>query len=254
MGEGDDDYLIPLQDQRVFGAGIKRKRVHFIPAISDPPVISPELTKPSPAGDRYLSIVMPLARSDRDYLHSTGDTSEDANPQTPSSIGATLCQICNLPILPYSTGPTSSTTPHEASITHQVCLTHSHPPSHLERSRSGLKYLSSYGWDPDSRLGLGASGQGIRIPIKPKVKANTVGLGTEVAQRKNGHSRSAPKARDKLDAKKIRKEHAGSKLERESLRELFYGNEDVEKYLGPGAWTRGFLGEAAAPSRTARDE
>jgi len=251
MGEVDDDYFIPLQDQRVFGAGIKRKRVHFIPAISDTPVVSPELKKPSPAGDRYLSIVMPVASSDHDHPHFKGDTNEAGNSHTLSTTGTPLCQICNVPIPPSSTESIYSVTPHEASIAHQVCLKHSHPPSHLERSRSGLRYLSAYGWDPDSRLGLGASGQGIRIPIKPKVKPNTVGLGADVPQRHSDDSRSVSKARVKLDATKIRKEDAEARQKRDSLQELFYGNEDVEKYLGPGTWTRGFLREATTPSSTA---
>lgn len=251
MVEVDDDYLIPLQDQRVFGAGIKRKRVHFIPAVSDAPVVSPELAEPSPAGDRYLSIVMPGTRSDRHCLQATGNTDGEANPHILSTTESPFCQICNLPIPPDSIKSTSSATQHEASIAHQVCLSHSHPPSHLERSRSGLRYLSSYGWDPDSRLGLGASGQGIRIPIKPKIKANTVGLGAEVPQRDNGDSSSAPKTRDKLGAKNIREEDKKSKRKRESLQEMFYGNEDVEKYLGPSTWTRGFLRGATTTSRTA---
>lgn len=248
--EDDNDYVVPLQDQRVFGAGIKRKRVHFIPAISDAPATSPELTKPSPAGDRYLSIVMSDTRSNHHDLGSTGDRNEEANLHTLTGTAAPRCQICNLPIPPHATISTNPSRPHEASIAHQVCLTHSLPPSHLERSRPGLRYLSSYGWDPDRRLGLGASGQGIRIPIKPKVKANTAGLGAQVPRRDNSDSKTVAKPRGKLDAKKTRIEDADSKHKRDSLQELFYGNDDVERYLGPGTWTRGFLNGVTTTSRT----
>ena len=251
MVDVDDDYVIPLQDRRVFGAGIKRKRVHFIPATSDTAVISPELTIPNLAGDRYLSIVMPAASSGRDQLESAGADTVEPNPHARWSSDAPICQICNLPVPPHSSSATSSSRPHEASIAHQVCLTHSHPPSHLERGRPGLRYLSTYGWDPDSRLGLGASGQGIRVPIKPKAKANSVGLGAEVPQRHSSDVISATKPREKLDAKKLRKEHLESDRKGESLQELFYGNEDVEKYLGPGRWTRGFLRGATTTSRPA---
>ena len=250
MAEVDEDYFIPLQDQRVFGAGIKRKRVHFIPAVADASVISPKLSKP-PVGDRYLSIVMPLARSENDHLESTEDRNEEADLHRLSSTDSPICQICNLPIPRHATNSTSPSRPHEASITHQVCLTHSHPPSHLERSRPGLRYLSSYGWDPDSRLGLGARGEGIRTPIKPKVKANTVGLGAGVPGRENSNSQHATEPRDKLNAKRTRERDAESKLKRDSLQELFYGNDDVEKYLGPGKWTRGFLRGTPATPETA---
>jgi hypothetical protein len=40
----------------------------------------------------------------------------------------------------------------------------------------GLRYLTTHGWDPDSRLGLGAKQEGIRIPVKPKEKHDTEGL------------------------------------------------------------------------------
>lgn len=83
------------------------------------------------------------------------------------------------------------------------------------------------------------------------MKPNTVGLGAEVPQRHSDDSRSVSKAQVKLDAKKIRNENAEVKQKRDSLQELFYGNEDVEKYLGPGTWTRSFLREAITPSSTA---
>ncbi|KAI5290636.1 hypothetical protein KEM54_000922, partial [Ascosphaera aggregata] len=66
--EDPDDYFLPLEDQRVFGAGYRRKRVKFVPAndttaggsihelssraASAPP--QPQLS----VGDRYLSLVL----------------------------------------------------------------------------------------------------------------------------------------------------------------------------------------------------
>lgn len=236
--ESDEEYLVPLQDQRVFGAGIKRKRVPFVPARTD----SPSLSTRSPSssiGDHYLSIV----------LKDTGPARGDDGPEEfkPEHVGAiaeghmaavsledsaepVLCEICRLPIEHTSRILLSNSRPHEASLSHQVCLAHSHPPSHLDRTRKGLQYLSSYGWDPDSRLGLGVAGEGIRVPIKAKPKNNTVGLGAQI----NLQARKPSEKKQKLDAKQVRQEELQARRKRERLQELFYRNDDVEKYLGSG--------------------
>lgn len=132
--------------------------------------------------------------------------------------------------------------PHEASLAHQLCLTHSHPPSHLDRTRHGLRYLSAYGWDPDSRLGLGAPGrEGIREPVKAKVKHDTVGLGVnsvdeDWSSSKRDKDKSAQGAKPakvvKLNAKQARKGHAEARKKGEMLREMFYRGDDVQRYLG----------------------
>lgn len=233
MVDEEDKYLIPLQDQRIFGAGIKGKRVHFIPPTTDYPTDPSKPSKPSKAGDRYLSIVLPTSRPDLEQNAFTGQKIEVVDPRTPSTTDGPLCQICNLPISPYAINMTSSLRAHEASLAHQVCLTHSHPPSHLDRNRQGLKYLSSYGWDPDSRLGLGASGHGIRVPIKPRAKNDTVGLGATPLPEDKRDNRRLIKKEEKLDAKKVRKREAEIKQKRNTLQELFYGDEDLERYLGP---------------------
>ncbi len=249
MAAGDEEYTVELQDQRVFGAGIKRKRVQFIPASTDSPVSSPVRQNSSRAGDRYLSIV--LRSSTPDHEREVGTVDEDgvANSGTSSSTSTSLCQICHLPLASGSTTEATSSRPHEASIAHQVCLTHSHPPSHLERTRQGLKYLSSYGWDPDSRLGLGVSGHGIRVPIKPKPKNDTVGLGVQASRTDRKQSTGPVKSVEKLDAKKVRTQDIESRKQRESIQELFYGNGDLERHLGPGRWTKDFLQKATTSSR-----
>ncbi|KAF2804786.1 uncharacterized protein BDZ99DRAFT_143106 [Mytilinidion resinicola] len=106
-----------------------------------------------------------------------------------------------------------------------------HPPSHIDRTRKGLSYLESYGYDPDSRTGLGAKGDGILHPIKAKEKRDTVGLGMKLKSSKDGkpHVQKRP---INLDASKIRKMHDEDKKKHKKLVKLFYGNDDVEKYLG----------------------
>lgn len=228
---------MPLQDQRVFGAGIKQKRVPFVPARTGSP---PSTSSPSSnIGDRYLSVV----------LQDSDQAKEDEIPKglVPKNVEATaeghmvavsaennteriLCDICKLPMqhITYTT-IFSDSRPHEASLAHQVCLTHSHPPSHLDRTRKGLQYLSSYGWDPDDRLGLGVAGEGIRIPIKVQPKNNTVGLGAD----KYLQTQKLSEKKKKLNAKQVRENEREARRKRERLQELFYRDDETEKYLGP---------------------
>lgn len=82
MVDEEDKYLIPLQDQRIFGAGIKGKRVHFIPPTTDYPTDPSKPSKPSKAGDRYLSIVLPTSRPDLEQNAFTGQKIEVVDPRT----------------------------------------------------------------------------------------------------------------------------------------------------------------------------
>lgn len=231
----EEDYTIPLQDQRVFGAGIKRKRIAFIPAATDPPQPAPA-SHPSTktAGQRYLSIVLGASTT---TLETQADDKATAipDPSPPlTPVAATedaLCEICNLPVTSVLDTSTGDRKPHETSLVHQVCLAHSHPPSHLDRNRAGVKYLSSYGWDLDGRLGLGVKGDGVRVPIKAKVKNNTVGLGVERAINKG---LVVAKKVERLDAKGVRRKELEGKKREKRLQQMFYGADDVEKYLGTG--------------------
>lgn len=289
----DEDYFLPLEDQRVFGAGIKRKRVPFVRP-SDHGTLSTTADQASSSAvrqtsepatsvaDRYLSIVLPKRRQleKNQKLDSQEDKLRDETASAPPSLGGTtttspallppegeespddkkkntithdetvvvsqqqkICDVCNLPLTETTTSSRVTTdgdkprTPHEASIAHQVCLTHSHPPSHLDRARHGFRYLASYGWDPDSRLGLGAPGrEGIREPIKPKVKHDTFGLGMQIdpeavaaAQKKKQQQQEQ---RQKLNAKQVRLREMEAKKKSDKLREMFYRSDDVQRYLG----------------------
>lgn len=221
--DDDDEYFLPLQDQQVFGAGIRRKRVPFVRAGSEPTPASQASPKPG-LGDRYLAIVLPQSLGKTDYPQQQSFGA--GNDITASK--EVMCAVCNLPITTSTSR--GSTKPHESSLAHQVCLSHSHPPSHLDREHVGLKYLSSYGWDPDARHGLGASGTGIRAPIKSKIKNDTVGLGVK----DSGRVRVQKEAKDKvrLNAKQIRKQEAAGKKREMQLRNAFYGS-DLVAYLGP---------------------
>ena len=237
MVEADDeeDYYVPLEDQRVFGAGIKRKRIAFVPQTSSSSSSDnasfDSIKKPSDVGDRYLSIVLPHKRPASNPRVNSDDQSRPSadspapSPPTVTTDPAKICPICNLPL----STPVPSSAPHESSIPHQASLPHSHPPSHLPRENIGLKYLSSYGWDPDSRLGLGTTGTGIRVPIKAKEKNDTVGLGINLSkQKKEQHDEPIRK----LNAKEVRRLEEAGKRRGERLRKAFYQRDDVAKYLG----------------------
>lgn len=229
----DEENSSPWKQQRVFGAGITRKTIHFVPAAITPTQATQSAPSTGPSispGDRYLSIVLKNGTSMEGHKSTS---TEVPNSETSASqqqiLKGAFCDICNLPI-DASGSATTAFTRHESTIAHMVCLTHSHPPSDLDRSRQGLKYLSSYGWDPDSRQGLGATGEGIRAPIKAKVKNDTVGLGVKLKRNKK-----PPDAKvERLDAKQVRRKDMEDRRKRERLQEMFYRNDDVEKYLGDG--------------------
>ncbi|CZR63307.1 related to G-patch domain protein [Phialocephala subalpina] len=241
----DDEYEIPLQDQRVFGAGIKRKRVKFVPSTESSSTLVPPPKAPSKSvNDLYLRLVLPGDECSRSEISAASNdasailVSTGRKHEEPAE-NAQVCEICNLPISTenagiISDGPStearmSKQRPHEASLAHQVCLTHSHPPSNLDRNRKGLAYLSAYGWDPDSRRGLGSEGQGIQFPIKTKPKDDKLGIGVVLPKEADRRKKEKP---EKLDAGKVRKLHEKDKKKAERLREMFYRNDDVERYLG----------------------
>lgn len=228
----DEDYYLPLEDQRVFGAGIKRKRINFVPATtSDPPTANISTKTKPDIGSRYLSIVLPKSQPEtQDATPLTREASSTPDPPPPGSAPSGICPICAQPL----------STTHESSIAHQFCLEHSHPPSHLPRSHVGVRYLSNYGWDPDSRTGLGARAEGITAPIKAKQKRDTVGLRERVDEDEQAVSnkkktaaakRKAEEKVMKLNAKEVRLRDKDAKMRAERLRQSFYGPE-LDKYLG----------------------
>ncbi|KAL8640043.1 MAG: hypothetical protein Q9228_003001 [Teloschistes exilis] len=222
----DDEYLVPLQDQRVFGAGIKRKKINFVPpsSVEDSGISkAPKLG----AGDRYLAIVFNKRLGDSEARWAP--TSEVASANTIAGPGQALCEVCKLPLSSDEVGWQQNST-HETTIAHQVCVSHSEPPSHLDHNRPGLKYLSSYGWDPDSRTGLGIGGAGIRVPIKAKPKYDTLGIGSSAASASLKANKPVSK---KLNAKQTREAEAKGSRKRHRIQEAFYQSEDVQKYLGP---------------------
>ncbi|TDZ14730.1 hypothetical protein Cob_v012378 [Colletotrichum orbiculare MAFF 240422] len=224
----DEEYDVPLHHKRPFGAGIERQPIKFVKA-SDPNLKTTETEKTtksgSSIGDFYLNLVLPKEKRPLEIPKPA------------------VCAVCDLPLVKddavkriVSDGGKAVTSQqkHEASIAHQVCLAHSHPPSALDRTRMGLTYLESHGWDPDSRRGLGVLEQGVQYPIKTQKKDDKLGLGLKVPKEVIGGKIEKKAKPQKMDAKQCRKQAEEDKRKAERLRELFYGSEDVDRYLGRG--------------------
>ncbi|CAG8117869.1 unnamed protein product [Penicillium olsonii] len=233
--EDYEDYSLPPETQRPFTSGIRRKPVPFVRS-SDLNTSTPSTSASSGrnVANAYLSIVMkqhnttpntPTCPSPTRQIQSA-PASAEATPLPETEI----CNVCKLPL-------GTNETPHEASIAHQVCLTHSHPPSHLDRTRTGFRYLTSQGWNPDERLGLGASGrEGIREPIKASMKFDTAALGTGLDADGDPLPKKAPPVKvQKLNAKQVRKKAEEDRKKAERMRKVFNQDERILKYLGEDA-------------------
>lgn len=219
---GEDEEEAPLHSKRAFGAGLHKRPIAFVPAKSGGLDTTTKAAAPARSiADVYLDMVLPKA--------------ENSGSSTPDVTPAPVCEVCQLPMEEEDSTKSrqgkSSIRRHETSLAHQVCITHSHPPSALDRSRMGLSVLQSQGWDPDSRKGLGVVEQGIQYPIKAKEKRDNLGIGVKVPKNLEAYKKEKPQ---KLDAGKVRKMAAEDKKRRERLQRQFYGNGELEKYLGSG--------------------
>jgi hypothetical protein len=219
--EVEDEDEIPLHSNRAFGAGLHRKPIAFVPAKSGGLASTRGPSgHPRSVADIYLDLVLPR--------------NDDSRSTTTSTTPSQICEICQLAVeeeqLDLDSGR-HTTRRHETTLAHQVCLAHSHPPSALDRSRMGLSVLQSQGWDPDSRKGLGVVQQGLQYPIKAKEKHDNLGIGVKLPKNLEAYKKEKPQ---KLDAGKIRKMAAEDKRRKERLQRQFYGNGELEKYLGSG--------------------
>ncbi|KAL2175720.1 uncharacterized protein P884DRAFT_301465 [Thermothelomyces heterothallicus CBS 202.75] len=263
-GDEEDDYdQIPLQHQRPFGTGLFRKPIAFVSAsaggqqlksVDDTAAAKPR----QDVADIYLSMVLPedatrsrsapptsstntSSSNNNNNNSSSSSSSSSSTTTTTKTVGdessqPSTCPVCRLPL---DTDPET----HQQTLAHQVCLPHSQPPSALDRTRMGLAYLSAYGWDPDSRKGLGAEQQGIRYPVKAKVKDDNLGIGMRAPSPPpppRGEKQREEKEKEKkkaqlLDAKKVRKMALDDRKKAARIRQDLFGDGRLEKYLGPGA-------------------
>lgn len=219
--EEDDD--VPLHRKKPFGAGLKRKRVEFVPAQDVDGGISSAngATRSSGvrAGDLYARVVL---RGNSAQSPARAGGKDDIGHADSADEALRVCSVCALPIR-------ATLQKHEATLAHQACMPHSHPPSALDRTRMGLRALSAQGWDPDSRLGLGRDGDGVRFPIKVTAKEDTLGIGATAPPPK-----ARAKAREEtapLNAKQMRALAERDRTRGERLQREMYGSLDVDAYL-----------------------
>lgn len=234
--DGYDDYDdVPLQHKKPFGSGLRRNEIKFVPASSEDPTVTEKSEGQGKAqgqsiSDFYLNMVLKKPEP------SAQDASVKADDE--ATVQEQVCEICKMPLAsktPAGTAEPGGAKPsrHEASIAHQVCLAHSHPPSALDRNRMGLAVLERQGWDPDARTGLGASGQGVHYPVKAKPKGDHLGVGVVVP--KDFRAKKDAEKPKLLDAKKVRKMAADDRRRTDKLQRQIFGKVDLERYLGPGA-------------------
>jgi len=224
---GEDYEETPLHHHRAFGAGIKRKRIDFVPQSASTAVVTTSTTSKQGAGDLYLSIVLSKKARGDEIVEVAQPTAHKIEEEVPKSEvlsdekPATICSICTRPI-------TTSISQHEATIHHQLALPHSHPPSSIDRTSRGLNYLSSYGWDPDARLGLGASNSGRLHPVRATDRLDKDKLGVGATQ---ATIRKAIKEK-KLDAGETKKKEEEIKARAARMRQLVFNSDEVNKHLG----------------------
>ena len=221
--EHEDD--TPLHNRQPFGTGLKRKKVEFVRA-QEP--TSDEL-QPGPAArdgvqvaDLYASIVISKPKGP---ITTTESTTRGQNGDLDEPNPSDVCAECGLAI-------TTSIREHNASIAHQVNLNHSHPPSHLDRSRMGLRALSAQGWDPDARIGLGLDGEGMRFPIKVALKKDNLGVGAKLPE--GSALEALKKVKQQLSSKEVKLKEVADRAKAEKMRGEMYGSVDLDRYLRKG--------------------
>jgi hypothetical protein len=201
----------PFVEHTAYGRGLWKHPINFVAATPDVPIPARNSVNGRTMAEKYLAIMFPNGQS------------------TPKPEAYPLCGICSEPV------KESDHRMHYLSPAHQAALPRAPIPSSIDRTRMGLKYLEMYGFDVDARVGLGASGQGMLFPIVPKEKRDKLGLGVNKKLEKTktgGNVGGVGVTKGGLDAGRVRKLAQMEKKKHENLQRMFYGNDEVEKYLG----------------------
>lgn len=218
--DSEDEYTIPLAYPAPYGAGIKKKGVKFVSAGTLESSSKAQTQSGDDIANSYLALVLDKPPENRDEaadVAAEGDTKNEA---------VAKCQTCNLPLRD------AEGVEHHTSLAHQVSLAHIYPPNAINRQRKGFSYLESQGWDPDSRRGLGAQGEGILRPISAKEKKDKAGIGDRSRSSTPSSVTRVQKGPQGLDPKALKKLEQQKDKRGKRLHEMFYTNDDVAKYLG----------------------
>ncbi|KAH6615221.1 hypothetical protein C7974DRAFT_403515 [Boeremia exigua] len=203
----------PFASHTAYGRGLWKNPIAFVPAAPNVKPAASNAVDGQSMAQKYLAIVFPNGQP------------------TPNVDTYPLCGICGEPVKEVDHRI------HFLSAAHQAALPRTPTPSAIDRTRMGLKYMQNYGWDVDARMGLGARGDGMLFPIVPKEKRDKLGLGIDqkTEERRKGlmNGRGIAKPGEiRLDAGKIQKLAKVEKRKHDKLQRMFYGNDEVEKYLG----------------------
>lgn len=203
----------PFTSHSAYSRGLWKEPIAFVPAAPEAKPAPSNTTDGQSIAQKYLAIMFPNGQP------------------TPALDSYPLCGICGEPV------KETDHRIHFLSAAHQAALPRAPIPSAIDRTRMGLKYMQNYGWDVDARMGLGVRGEGMLFPIVPKEKRDKLGLGIDKKaeeRRKclvNGRGVARP-GEIKLDAGKMQKLAKVEKRKHDKLQKMFYGNDEVEKYLG----------------------
>jgi hypothetical protein len=207
-----DVSTVPFVQHPAYGCGRWKNPIQFVSAASDTPKPAPIPINGRTMAEQYLAIMFP-----------------NGQPQ-PKPEAYPACGICGEPVK-----ETDQRT-HYLSPAHQAALPRAHVPSSIDRTRMGLKYMSKHGYDVDARVGLGASGQGMLFPLVPKEKRDKLGLGIDKKEHEKKRSLGGASRVDvkdgRLNAGQIQKLAKVERRRHDRLQRMFYGNDEVEKYLG----------------------
>lgn len=211
--DDEDISTAPFVQHPAYGRGLWKNPIQFVSAGADTPTpTDTSSAKGRTMAEHYLAIMFPNGQP---------QPKPDAYPR---------CSICGEPV------KAADQRIHYLSPAHQAALPLAPIPSAIDRSRMGLKYMERHGFDVDARVGLGANGQGMLFPLVPKEKRDKLGLGIDKKDHEKKVSLGGASAADikagKLDSGKIRKLAQVEKRRHEKLQRMFYGNEEVEKFLG----------------------
>lgn len=203
----------PFTSHQAYGRGLWKNPIAFVPAAPAVPSTPSNTIDGQSIAQKYLAIMFPNGQP------------------IPEPDTYPLCGICGTPV------KESDHRIHFISSAHQAALPRTPIPSAIDRTRMGLKYMQTYGWDVDARMGLGANGEGMLFPLVPKEKRDKLGLGVdrkaeERSKRLGNGVGVTRKGEVKLDAGKVQKLAKAEKRKHEKLQRMFYGNDEVEMYLG----------------------
>ena len=227
-----DKLLQPAEAESVNIPGTKRRCVHFVSERGDDGDLGKASAAPSvvrSAADLYAGVVF------RNRYQSAADAIQAVAQPGLDDSNIARCDICGATV-GNRDGPDES---HGISLAHQLSLPQSKPPSAIDRKHNAFRYMSAQGWDPDEGKGLGAAGQGRVRPIDAKKRKDRAGIDVtkkpnedEEVNSRRENEKSHKVIKRSLTRREQREETRKKRHQDNKFEDLFYGNEEVYKYLG----------------------